>query len=316
MKELHQIDLNLLPPLKALLEARGVSQAARRLHISQPTMSRHLAKLRDALDDPLLMRAGDQYVLTEKARRIQKKLETLLPEMQSIFTGESAPDAVPKIFAIAAPDYTVKYVLCDIIAACVTRNPGISFVVESWNTYTKSKLIHGELHFAISLDEAFPHDMVRHVIGKDTLLLLGRKGHPALATAPASLETALKFPFVDVLTGGGWQEPVERKLAGLKQARNVRVHINSYEEAFSIAAQSDLLLIVPRHVAANSHAARGLAWRDFPLDMPKLRYCLWWHRVYQDNATHKWFRENIMPEILTRPALINLKMPGEEEGSS
>lgn len=55
---LNGIDLNLLPPLEAALRTRSVSAAALEVGLSQPAMSRALARLRRLLNDPLLVRAG------------------------------------------------------------------------------------------------------------------------------------------------------------------------------------------------------------------------------------------------------------------
>ena len=74
MTHLEAVDLN-LPPLAALLEERHVTRAAERAGLSQPAMSRALARLRQLLDDQLLVRAGSGYVLTPRAERIQRQLE-------------------------------------------------------------------------------------------------------------------------------------------------------------------------------------------------------------------------------------------------
>ncbi|MFZ8396243.1 LysR family transcriptional regulator, partial [Staphylococcus aureus] len=51
---LNGIDLNLIPPLEALLRRRNVTRAALDVGMSQPAMSRALARLRATLEDPLL----------------------------------------------------------------------------------------------------------------------------------------------------------------------------------------------------------------------------------------------------------------------
>ena len=53
---LSGVDLNLLPALEALLKRRNVSHAAEDVGLSQPAMSRALARLRDVLGDALLVR--------------------------------------------------------------------------------------------------------------------------------------------------------------------------------------------------------------------------------------------------------------------
>src|SRR4051812_11403258 len=56
--EAVMIDTSLLPSLVALLEEESVSGAAARAGVTQPAMSRTLARLRDALGDELLVKAG------------------------------------------------------------------------------------------------------------------------------------------------------------------------------------------------------------------------------------------------------------------
>ncbi|MCL6468478.1 MAG: LysR family transcriptional regulator, partial [Ralstonia sp.] len=55
MSTLPNFDLNLLPILLALHDARSVSMAAQQLGMSQPGVSTALGKLRDAFDDPLFV---------------------------------------------------------------------------------------------------------------------------------------------------------------------------------------------------------------------------------------------------------------------
>ena len=50
---LGALDLNLLVPLKALLEERHVTRAAEKVGLSQPAMSRALQRLRRMFGDPL-----------------------------------------------------------------------------------------------------------------------------------------------------------------------------------------------------------------------------------------------------------------------
>src|SRR6266571_4880507 len=85
---LEGVDLNLLPPLAALLEERHVTRAAERSGLSQPAMSRALGRLRVLLDDQLLVRDGSGYVLTPRAERIQRQLAGVVPQM------ETPPDSV------------------------------------------------------------------------------------------------------------------------------------------------------------------------------------------------------------------------------
>jgi len=52
----HQVDLNLLELFLAVYGSRNLTTAGRELGLSQPAMSRALARLRDAYGDPLFVR--------------------------------------------------------------------------------------------------------------------------------------------------------------------------------------------------------------------------------------------------------------------
>ena len=75
-------DLNLLPPLQALLVRKNVTHAANDVGLSQPAMSRALARLRDLLGDPLLVRAAKGFRLTPRA-------EALLPLVTAAPAGSA-----------------------------------------------------------------------------------------------------------------------------------------------------------------------------------------------------------------------------------
>ncbi len=55
---LASVDLNLLVALEALLEQRNVTYAGQRVGLSQPAMSRALARLRGVFNDDLLVRTS------------------------------------------------------------------------------------------------------------------------------------------------------------------------------------------------------------------------------------------------------------------
>ena len=67
MSYLKNFDLNLLRVFDAIYETGSVSAAARKLAVSQPSVSRELNRLRDHFDDPLFVRSGNGVAPTSKA---------------------------------------------------------------------------------------------------------------------------------------------------------------------------------------------------------------------------------------------------------
>src|SRR6476646_9084382 len=99
-------DLNLLLPLKVLLEEGNVTRAGQRLSLSQPTMSAALARLRRRFDDELLVRSGRDYELTPFAR-------DLLPEVQHAVRLVSAALGVEEEFDPSTSRHTFHLTMSD-----------------------------------------------------------------------------------------------------------------------------------------------------------------------------------------------------------
>ena len=81
---LRNIDLNLLVVLDALLTEKHVTRTGVRLHLSQPAISHSLNKLRVLLDDPLLIRQGNEVVLSVMAQNLQAPLKAILGQVETL----------------------------------------------------------------------------------------------------------------------------------------------------------------------------------------------------------------------------------------
>lgn len=306
MQDLKDVNLNMLTALKILLEERNVSTAAVKLNTSQPTMSRNLSQLREYFNDPLLVRSGKEYVLTEKAKDVQRKVNALLGDIQSLFATEFTPSTHSKEFVIAAPDYVVNYVLCDALSFLFSVNNKISFSIIPWDSSSKRDIIAGKIHLAISMDNRFPGYMHRRIIDEDELVLVCRPQHPILNHEFVTIDDFLNYPHISVKTGGGWYDVVDHPLKELGLQRLIKLSVYSYEAAFSVAARTDLLAVVPRHVARNDTAASKLVCAPPPLDLPKLEISVWWHEIHHNDPAHKWLRETVFPKILSHPKQLGL----------
>src|SRR5690348_15955275 len=83
-RSLAQLDLNLLVTLDALLAERNVTRAARRLGSSQPAVSVQLAKLREALQDPLLLPGPRGMAPTSAATALEGPLREALHHLAQV----------------------------------------------------------------------------------------------------------------------------------------------------------------------------------------------------------------------------------------
>src|SRR5690242_16163207 len=97
---LSAVNLNLLVHLDAILEEGTVTRAAASEGITQSAMSHSLQKLRELLDDPILVRHGTRTELTQGARALQQPLRKALLDVQRIVrdSGRFDPATAERLF--------------------------------------------------------------------------------------------------------------------------------------------------------------------------------------------------------------------------
>jgi DNA-binding transcriptional LysR family regulator len=83
------LDLNLLVALDALLQEESVSRGGKKIGLSQPAMSHALGKLRDLLDDPLLVRTGGRMQLTLRAQSMRHPVRDALERVREVFISDT-----------------------------------------------------------------------------------------------------------------------------------------------------------------------------------------------------------------------------------
>ena len=100
MKNIRSVDLNLLVVFDALFDERGVTRAAARLAVTQPTVSGLLKRLRRTFADPLFLRTSHGILPTRRAEALAGPIKDLIASAQSLVT--------PEVFDPATAETTIR----------------------------------------------------------------------------------------------------------------------------------------------------------------------------------------------------------------
>src|SRR5947209_3274483 len=99
------VDLNLLPALEALIRCRNVTRAGEAVGLSQPAMSRALARLRDLLADPILVKAPGGLAPTARAQALLPELTAALDGLGGVVRPSAFdPKALDRVFRVVGAD--------------------------------------------------------------------------------------------------------------------------------------------------------------------------------------------------------------------
>ncbi|WP_286844500.1 LysR family transcriptional regulator, partial [Idiomarina sp. UBA4206] len=96
--------------LDVLLREKNVTRAAAQLNITQPAMSNGLKRLRNLLNDPILVRTSEGMVPTQRALDMQEALRGVLYSVEEMIQPVREFDAPTsdQVFRIMASDYAAS----------------------------------------------------------------------------------------------------------------------------------------------------------------------------------------------------------------
>lgn len=293
---LSAINLNLLISLKALLDEGNVTRAARLLNITQSGMSKNLAQLREMFNDPLLVRAGNTLVLTEKATALRSQLHSVLAGLDLLLSGERfSPTTCNRRFRIAVTDYVAEYILPDVLKTLVKEAPLLSVDIDIWKQGDVDRLADGTLDLASSIVDSAMEDLHHIRIGTDSFVCCMRAENPLAKSL--SLESYSAADHAAVTSGGDKIRIIDAELSHLGKRRTVRFSAPLYGPVFEMMRRSDLVLTLPSHIAANLTAKYGLIIRPLPFPTRSFDYSVIWHKRQHFDASHQWFRKRLQEEI-------------------
>jgi len=297
-RPLQSIDLNLLVALKALLEEENVTQAARRHGRSVPAMSRILQRLREALEDPLLVRAGGRLVPTPRARDLLPTVSRLIADAEAILEPrEFHPAALDRQFTILSNDDLAAAFGGPLMAALrhVAPEASVRFALEA--PESEDELRAGRIDLAIASGQPPFPELISSPLFWQRMMGAARVGHPIFDRPITPQSFAQAGHIVRSRRGQAWG-PIDDALAALDLMRPVKLIVPTVRTALIVAAQTDLIATGPGGLL-EAVMREGLPIRifDLPVPTPMLAISLRWHPQFQADRAHQWFRNFVISHL-------------------
>jgi DNA-binding transcriptional LysR family regulator len=292
-----RLDINLLVTLDVLLSEHNVTRAAQRLNLSQPSVSVHLAKLREAFDGPLLLPGPRGMLPTAKADELREPLRLALAELAAAVAPARPfnPAEARHTWRIAATDYSESTVLLPALGGLRTAAPGTRLaVIESVPTRLARQAEQGEVDLAFHTTEGAPSGLRQQALFTEQYVLVGRAAHPRLKKRPSlaqfcSLEHVVVSP-----DGGGFYGVTDAALAALGLTRRVVLSVPHFLFLRAVLARTDLVAMLPSRLLAGSE---GLRVVEPPLAVPGFEIAMFWPERCQRDPAHQWLRQHIAASV-------------------
>lgn len=291
-RTLSSLDMNLLVALDVLLAERHVTRAAKRLGISQSAMSQSLQRLRETLDDPLLVRSGGQMVATPRAQALAGPLKAALRALERVINSQEvfSPAQMERSFSFSCLDTYAVSILPRLLSNMAEAGPHLSLEVTPMRVdRVFEQLRSGDLELALIGPWAVPDDICVKPLIDEHLVSMVRHDHPIVSDP--SPEAFVRWPHVVFRLSDRGDTAVDRALARVGLKRRVVGATPYFLSAPALVVESDLIVNVPYN-AAKAFAARWpVALFEPPLDI-RLAYTvsMAWPTYLDADPGHLWLR--------------------------
>jgi len=272
---LNGIDLNLLPPLEALLRHRSVTRAAADVGMSQPAMSRALGRLRESFGDPLLVRGSGGLLLTPTAEAVLPVLRQALAGVSTVFqTSVLDPLTSDRTVRIAASDVQTVLIGPPLYTALAQAAPGITLQFQPYGRDVIARIEDGRTDFAFALTTSpLPPGAVSFPVALDRLALVMRKDHP-LASRDLTAADYGRLAHVAISLLDDGISDLDAALANRGVTRRIALRTPHFMSALAIVGGSDAVTTISRCLSQSFADRFGLVLRDPPIDDPDMAMVL------------------------------------------
>jgi len=295
---LASIDLNLLNILDALLAERHVTRAARRVGLTQSAASHALARLRELLGDPLLVRGpGGTMLATARAEALAPVLRQALAALEAALRGEPAFDPVTaaRTFHLSTGDYAELVVLPPLTAQLAAEAPSVDLWVHPTDEEPADQLAAGETDVALGVwrGRNWPAGIYEKRLFDETFVCVVRGDHPAVKQR-LTLARYVALSHLLIAPRGTPGSFVDDALAAMGKRRRVAVAVPHFLVAPHVIAATDLVVTLASRIARAVAGPLGLAILEPPLELPGFTMAMAWHERAHRDPAQRWLRDRLL----------------------
>jgi DNA-binding transcriptional LysR family regulator len=291
---MRQLDLNLLLVLHALFEERSVTAVARRLQVSQPTVSLSLSKLRDFFHDELFVRHGGKMQPTPFVEMIYESVRTIIETINKEVLREHDfdPLVTDRTFSLSTSDLGELVFLPKILEALRVAAPRACVrCLAMPPVELQAAMANGAVDLALGyFPDLIGAGFYQQKLFEHSFTCLVRRDHPTI-DHDMTLDQFLAADHAVVAPEGRSQEIFERRMSELNLERRIALRSPHITTVPLLVATSDLITVVPRAVGLLYARFASLKLVDPPISIPPIEIKQVWHRRVHNDPGVVWLRK-------------------------
>jgi DNA-binding transcriptional LysR family regulator len=311
--------LNLLRVFDAVMTEQNLTRAASRLAMTQPAVSNALRRLRDALDDELLIRTAHGVKPTPRAENLWPAVRRALSELEEAIAPEQNFNIATSTatFRMAMADATAALWLPALVRSIEREAPHLTIrMVPLTTREPRPMLLRGDIDLAVGFFPGVTAQLtggqgasvspIRHEqLYSGHYVCVMRKDHP-FAEGELTVDRYCSANHLLVSFSGRAHGLIDDALAQMGRERRILLTVNQFFTAGRVVATSNLITVLPRHLVASTGITDGLVIKELPFSLPKVHVDMLWHERDTRSPTHKWLRSHLIAiteETFVKPGI-------------
>jgi DNA-binding transcriptional LysR family regulator len=299
--DIRRLDFSLLLVFLELYRHRRGTEAARKLGLTQSTISHALARLRQIFGDELFLRRSNGLEPTARAVALEPRIRAVVEAAGQLLVaeGDFDPAASEALLRIGGSDYGCAVLGPPLAARLRQVAPGITMTLRPFTRQAAYEaLASGELDLAIGYFWRSMPGIEIEPLYEETYSVLVRDGH-VLTRGRLRPRVFADASHVLVSHEGDALGIVDRALEPFGLTRRVVATVPYFFAAMAIVRSTDLITTVPNRIA-NAHATDfGLAALPPPVPIRPFQVALAWHERSKGSAARVWASNEIRTLLAT-----------------
>lgn len=295
-----QIDLVQVRTFVHLFETRSVTATAELMHVTQPTVSYTLGKLRRRFADELFVRTRDGLEPTPSATELYEPFSSALETLDRA-AGPPAPfdpSRSTREFTMLLSEFGELSFLPLLLGRLAELAPLARLRVRHLVVERAPELLaRGQVDLVVTSARLPEDPLVRRPFMTVDYVALIAADHPRLHGRRVEAPELARERFVSVRGTTGHQGPV-RLLQRLGLEERVELELTNFAAVPYVVAAGPLVAIVPRHIAEVFAARHAVAAVDLPWQVEPIEVAAYSRR--SPGPARQWLADVVVETLASR----------------
>lgn len=290
------MNLKQLESFALIIENRSFSQAAKKLFLTQPTISSHISLLEKELNTQLLIRTTKDVYPTEDGKKLYTYAKQILNIQNTIFQEFNVKSEESNLLTLGASTIPEQYILPEVLPKYIRKNKSELKILQGDSSEVINKIINKEVEVGLVGTEMENSSLIFEPFYKDKLVIITPVNDKYIKMKEEGFHVSdlLKEPIIMREEGSGTRKEIREFLKAHNfdiNNLNVIATLNSIE-AIKKSVQNNMGISIVSNLSLEDFATdnKVLVFEFEEMDMYRNLYIVRNKEMYMSKCALKFIK--------------------------